>query len=94
MTDTCSYCDPGKGFPAQEIAEQLEPNTYTAIQCKYCGVAAIGKTLEGAVKVGIVGGKITKEDIPVNWISLEEFLENHTNIRKDYETHLHEYWSR
>jgi hypothetical protein len=94
MTTTCSFCDPEKGFSTQEIAESLEPNTYTAIQCKYCGVAAIGKTTDGHVKVGIVNGKINLQEIPVNWISLEEFLDNHKQIKTHYETHLHEYWSR
>jgi hypothetical protein len=92
MKPSCNLCEE-TGFSVRQVSEELEPNTFTAIQCKYCGIASIGKTSNSEVKIGIVNGKITLESIPVKWISLEEYEKDYSKIKKVYESNLHNYWS-
>ena len=86
----CELCNIESGFYIKETAVRLEPNTYMPVHCESCGLGVIGKTLEGETKVGYIIGKAENDQIPISWVSYEEFIEKHKQIKKEYETHFHE----
>jgi hypothetical protein len=92
MANACNLCE-STGFSVNDIATELEPNTYKAIHCKYCGFAGIGKTSDLDVKVALINGIISEEEVPVKWISLEEYTEKYQTLRKEYEDNIDIYWS-
>jgi hypothetical protein len=86
----CELCDTESGFYIKETADMLQSNTYMAVHCESCGLSIIGKTLDEETKLGHIIGKAENEQIPIAWVSYEEFTEKHQQIKKEYETHLHE----
>jgi len=92
MANACNLCKPN-GFSIYDIIVELEPNSYKPLHCKYCGFAGVGKTNNDEIKIGLINGVITEEEVPVKWVSLEDYLKNYENIRKEYENNINLYWS-